>query len=204
MKKGLCSILILGILCLAFAGYIIIPNFNYLILGKTIDLNKYIEDNGSSSVDLPENEIVTLSINKCYGEFSQRSRLKSSDEKYYLVELEDKSTIVVEVVVSKKTNIAILDKIAEDTKSSRDRTSYSTLTYTGKLMELHDNKVNKAYASYVEELKKDKILDDDVNVRQLVINSGGERFWGILLTVIFIFLGVFFVFVGIKSFFVEV
>ena len=69
MKKGLYSILILGILCLAFAGYIIIPNFNYLILGKTIDLNKYIEDNGSSSVNLPENEIVTLSINKCYGDF---------------------------------------------------------------------------------------------------------------------------------------
>ena len=130
--------------------------------------------------------------------------MKSSDEKYYLVELEDKSTIVVEVVVSKKTNIAILDKIAEDTKSSRDGTSYSTLTYTGKLMELHDNKVNKACASYVEELKKDKILDDDVNVRQLVINAGGERFWGILLTVIFLFLGVLFVFVGIKSFFVEV
>ncbi len=96
MKKGLYSILILGILCLAFAGYIIIPNFNYLILGKTIDLNKYIEDNGSSSVNLPENEIVTLSINKCYGDFSRRSRLKSSDERYYLVELEDKSTIVVD------------------------------------------------------------------------------------------------------------
>ncbi len=204
MKKGLFSILILGLLCLAFAGYIIIPNFNYLILGKTIDLNKYIEDNGSSSVNLPENEIVTLSINKCYGVFSQRSRLKSSDEKYYLVELEDKSTIVVEVVVSKKAKIAILDKIAEDTKTSRDGASYSTLIYTGKLMELHDNKVNKACASYVEELKKDKILDDDVKVRQLVINAGGERFWGILLTVIFLFLGVLFVFVGIKSIFVEV
>ena len=47
-------------------------------------------------------------------------------------------------------------------------------------------------------------MDDDVNVRQLVINAGGERFWGILLTVIFLFLGVLFVFVGIKSFFVEV
>lgn len=54
MKKGLFSILILGLLCLAFAGYIVIPNFNYLILGKTIDLNKYIEDNGSSQVDLPD------------------------------------------------------------------------------------------------------------------------------------------------------
>lgn len=199
MNKTAVSMLIIGIICVVISVTILVSNFNYFVLGKTVSLNDYITEQNSMIVNLPVNEMVSVTINKSYGNFAEHSSIKYGDDEYYIVKLDDNSTIVIEISASKKTEIGILDKITEDTYSSKDGKSYSSLTYTGNLMEISNNKVQKYYDESIEELKEAKVIDDSTYVRYLMINSGGDRIWGWVFVIGFLVVGAFFIFVGVKA-----
>ncbi|MCR5228154.1 MAG: hypothetical protein K6E27_13210 [Eubacterium sp.] len=199
MNSKIFSMLICGIICVLLSIYILISNFNYFIYGKTVNLNDYISEQNSMIIELPEKEMVSVTINKCYGSFAKYSSTVRPNYEYYIVKLDDNSTIVIEISSSKKAELSVLDKITEDTLESKEKKSYSSLTYTGNLSEMSNNKVKKYYEESIEVLKDAKVIDDSTNVRYLMIHGGGERFWGWVLIVGAFVIGAFFIFLSVMA-----
>ena len=72
MKKAIYNLYFWGIGLLIIGCATLIPSANYLFYGNTTNLNEFMAGKNLASAELPEKEMVTLKINKCYGNFADR------------------------------------------------------------------------------------------------------------------------------------
>ena len=197
MKKAIYNLYLWGIGLLIIGCCTLIPNANYLFFGTTIDLNDVIAGKHLIDADLPENEFVTLKIDRSYGNFADSLSVKYGDDEYYLVQLDDDSTIIIEVRASKTADLELLEKITDDTLSKAGKSS-SSYTCTGNFMKIKKKKLEKYYDEYVDLLIKEKILEDDTDIRYMMINDGGGRTMGLIVGFGCLIAGAFLMFLAIK------
>lgn len=197
MKKAIFNLYLWGIGLLIIGCATLIPSANYLFYGNTTNLNEFMAGKNLASAELPEKEMVTLKINKCYGNFADRISVNLGDDEYYVVQLDDDSTIIIEVSSSKKADLELLEKITDDTLSKTGKSS-SSYTCIGTLDKIKNKKLEKYYKEYTDLLIKEKIIDDDTKVRLMAITGDSNRALGLIFGFACLIVGGLLIFLAIK------
>ena len=158
-----------GIVLIFVSLYVFYDEYWFGFPSKVIDLNGFIASDSNDKTELPEG-YAKLDVNKCYGQFyMSRGGRKIPNTYYYIIGLDDDSVMIF-YNNSSSINKKSFDKLVEDTLNSRK--TYS-LTIKGKISYDLGEFITTEYDNYIDSLKEQGVLSDEVYVRYAKIDNYG-------------------------------
>jgi len=185
LKTSMIISIVVAVLCLVGAAFYTIANWDYMILGKTVDLNEVIADGGSPQ----KGDHVKLKVYFVLGNFAETKHtingfIPAGKEQHYGIMMEDGS--VIAVTVKSSSDIDKLDEIYDknwDLLEAEDYSfMYNFLEITGKVKTM-DSQIEGFYKTA---LNGADITAADTNIYYLSIDATDTRFSYFLVDLFFL------------------
>ena len=185
LKTGMIISIVVAVLCLVGAAFYTIANWDYMILGKTVNLNEVIADGGSPQ----KGDHVKLKVYFVLGNFAETKHtingfIPAGKEQHYGIMMEDGS--VIAVTVKSSSDIDKLEEIYDknwDLLEAEDSSfMFNFLEITGTVKNM-DPKIEGFYKTA---LSGADITAADTNIYYLSIDATDTRFSYFLIDLFFL------------------
>lgn len=157
--------LLFALTVLGYGCYLFYKNRNYIISREIVNMNDYVTDSSGYRDELPMNEVVSLKIKKCYGQFYKYND-NGIAHQCFIIGLDDGSVIGIETIDDVQKQI--LSRMMETDDSFE-------IELNGSFQKIRKGKIKDNYLQCIEELKTSNKLPDDLKIRFVNFKESGER-----------------------------
>ncbi len=190
-KTSMILSIILALVLLVFTVVYVGMNFNYMVLGKSIDLNQQLREGKSPE----KGDLVTFEVRYVLGNFAETKHkingiIPTGTDEHYVVVLDDNSLMAVSVSGSK--DVDAMNKLESETKAYLADTDdiskipTSTIKLTGRLETMH-SEIQKYYNQALSTLSTYTIHNMTLNATHGRLSMFMITFFLLALLVVFIF-----------------